>query len=77
MLKILPFDFFVLNNKALFCLFNNTFFSFIFHSKMLAHTAEKDQIKYFAQSCLGKIALFYEQSAAWLSCCCHKLLSHH
>ena len=58
-------------------LFNNTFFSSIFCSKMIVHTAEKDQIKYFAQNQLGKITFFYAQTAAWLSCCCHKLLFHH
>ena len=29
--------------------FSNKFFSFIFRSKMKVHTAEKDQIKYFAR----------------------------
>ena len=31
-------------------LFSNTFLSFIFRSKMIVHTAEKDQIKYFTQN---------------------------
>ena len=31
-------------------LFSNTLFSFIFCSNMIVHTAEKDQIKYFAQN---------------------------
>ena len=31
-------------------LFNNTFFRFIFRNKMIVHTAEKNQIKYFAQT---------------------------
>ena len=31
-------------------LFNNTFFGFVFHNKMIAHTAEKNQIKYFTQN---------------------------
>ena len=31
-------------------LFSNTFFSFSFCSKMIVHTAKKDQIKYFAQN---------------------------
>ena len=31
-------------------LFSNTFFSFIFPIKMIVYTAEKDQIKYFAQN---------------------------
>ena len=31
-------------------LFSNKFFNFIFHSKIIDHTAEKDQIKYFAQN---------------------------
>ena len=29
--------------------FSNTFFSLIFRSQMKVHTAEKDQIKYFAR----------------------------
>ena len=41
---------------------------------MVVHTAEKDQINYFAQHLLGKIAFIYVPSAALLSCCCHKLL---
>ena len=45
-------------------LFSNTFFSCIFRSKMIVHTAEKDQIKYFAQNYVGKIAFFYVQNAA-------------
>ena len=56
--------------------FNNTFFSFIFRCKIIVHTAEKDQIKYFYQNHLGKIAFFYVQTAAWLSCCSDKLLFH-
>ena len=43
--------------------FNNIFLSFIFHSKMIVHRAEKDQIKYFAQNLLDKIAFFYMQTA--------------
>ena len=31
-------------------LFSNTFFNFIFRSKMIVHTAGKDPIKYFAQN---------------------------
>ena len=31
---------------------------------MIVHTAEKDQIKYFAQNKLGKVAFFYVQTAA-------------
>ena len=31
-------------------LFSNTFFSFIFRSKMIVHTAGKNPIKYFAQN---------------------------
>ena len=31
-------------------LFSNKFFSFLFRSKMTVHTAENDQIKYFAQN---------------------------
>ena len=31
-------------------LFKNTFFSFIFRSKIIVHTAEKNQVKYFAQN---------------------------
>ena len=31
-------------------LFSNTFFSFIFRSKMIIHTVEKDQIKQFGQN---------------------------
>ena len=31
-------------------LFSNTFFSFIFRSKMIVHTAEKEQMKYFVQN---------------------------
>ena len=58
-------------------LFTNMFFSFTFRSKMIVHAAEKNQVKYFAQNLLGKISLFYVQTAAWLSCCCHKLLFHH
>ena len=57
--------------------FNNEFLSFIFHSKMIVHRAEKDQIKYFAQNLLDKIAFFHMQTATWRSCCCHKLLFHH
>ena len=41
---------------------------------MIVHTAEKKQIKYFAQNQLGKITFFYVQTAASLSCCCHNLL---
>ena len=37
-------------------LFSNTFFSFIFHSKITVHTAEKKQIKYFAPNQPSKIA---------------------
>ena len=58
-------------------LFTNMFFSFTFRSRMIVHAAEKNQVKYFAQNLLGKISLFYVQTAAWLSCCCHKLLFHH
>ena len=36
--------------KFLKSLFWNTFFSFIFRSKIIINTAEKDQIKYFAQN---------------------------
>ena len=52
------FEFFILNNNILqrFCsfkfeksLFSNKFFNFIFRSKMTVHTAENNQIKYFAQ----------------------------
>ena len=62
MLKILPFIriLYLKQQSSIlrcFCrlkfgkgLFNNTFFSFIFHSKMIDHAAEKDQIKYFAQN---------------------------
>ena len=35
------------------------FFRFIFCSKMIVHTVQKDQIKYFARNMLGKIAFFY------------------
>ena len=52
-------------------LFSNKFFSLVFRSKMIVH-AEKEQVKYFAQNKLGKITLFYLQTAAWPSCCCHK-----
>ena len=45
-------------------LFSNKFFSWIFRSKMTVHTIEKDQIKYFAYSQLGKIIFFYVQYAA-------------
>ena len=31
---------------------------------MIVHTAEKEQIKYFAQSQLSKITFFYVQTAA-------------
>ena len=48
-------------------LFSNKFFSFIFPSKMKVQTAEKDQMKYFAQNYLGKITVFYVQTAAWFS----------
>ena len=44
--------------------FSNKFFSFIFYSKMIVHTAEKYQIKYFAQNWFKKIAFFYVQTAA-------------
>ena len=62
MLKILPFTqiiYFKQQSSILRCfsglkfeksLFRNTFFSLIFHQKMIIHTAEKDQIKYFAQN---------------------------
>ena len=40
------------------------FFSFTFRSKMIVHAAEKNQVKYFAQNLLGKISLFYVQTAA-------------
>ena len=40
---------------------------------MIVHTAEKDQVKHFAQKLLGRIIFFYVQTAASLSCCCHKL----
>ena len=30
-------------------------------------------MKYFAQNQVGKIAFFYVQTAALLSCCCNKL----
>ena len=36
--------------KFLKSLFWNTFFSFMFRSKIIINTAEKDQIKYFAQN---------------------------
>ena len=52
-------------------LFNIKFSSFIFHSKLIAHTAEKDQIKYVAQNST-KIA-FIVKTAAWRSCYCHNL----
>ena len=56
----------------------NTFFSFIFRSKMIVHTAGKDQIKYFGQNLPGKITFFYVQTTtARLSFCCHKSLFHH
>ena len=87
MLKLLPFiRVLYLNQQSsilwCFCrlkpvkkhLFNNTFFSLIVRSKMMVHKAEKNQIKYSAQNYLDKIAFFYVQTAAWLSCCCHKLL---
>ena len=45
-------------------LFSNKFFSVIFRSKMIVHTTEKDQIKYFAQNQLGKIIFFYMEAAA-------------
>ena len=44
-------------------LFSNTFFSFVSRSKIIVHTAEKDQVKYFAQNKLCKIAIFYVQTA--------------
>ena len=62
MLKILPFIrilYLKQQSSILRCfsklkfeqsLFSNRFFSFTFHSKMIAHTAEKDQIKHFAQN---------------------------
>ena len=89
MLKILPFIRIVCLKQQssilrCFCrskfeksLFSNTFFKSIFRGKMIVHAAEKDQIKYLAQKLLGKIAFFYVQTAAWHSCCCHKLLFHH
>ena len=45
-------------------LFSNKFFSFISPIKMKVQTAEKDQMKYFAQNYLGKITVFYVQTAA-------------
>ena len=39
---------------------------------MIVHTAEKDQIKCFAQNQLGKITFFYVQTAARRSSCCYK-----
>ena len=44
-------------------LFSNTFFQFL--NKMIVYTAEKGQIKYFAQNWPGKIAFFNVQTAAW------------
>ena len=86
-LKILPFILILYlkqQSSILWCFcglkfeesFNNTFFSFIFRCKIIVHAAEKDQIKYFYQNHPGKIAFFYVQTAAWLSCCWHKLLFH-
>ena len=40
---------------------------------MVVHTAEKDQVRHFAQIYLGQITFFYVQTAAWLYCCGHKL----
>ena len=34
---------------------------------MKVQTAEKDQMKYFAQNYQGKITVFYVQTAAWFS----------
>ena len=34
---------------------------------MIVHTTEMNQIKYFAQNYLSKIAIFYAQTTAWLS----------
>ena len=56
-------------------LFSNTFFQFL--NKMIVYTAEKGQIKYFAQNWPGKIAFFIVQTAACFSCCCHNLLFSH
>ena len=41
---------------------------------MIVHTTEMNQIKYFAQNYLNKIAIFYAQTTACLSCSRHKLL---
>ena len=38
---------------------------------MIVYTAEKVQIKYFAQNQLAKIAFVYVQTSASLFCCCH------
>ena len=46
MLKMLPFIRFLYPKKNI----NNTFLSFTFHIKMIVHTADKDQIKYFTQN---------------------------
>ena len=55
MLKILPFIRILYPER--FCslkfeksLCSNKFFSFMYRIKMTVHTAEKDQIKYFAQN---------------------------
>ena len=62
MLKLLPFIrilYLKIQNSILPCfsklklkksLFSNTFFSFIFRSKVIVHTTGKDPIKYFAQN---------------------------
>ena len=39
-------------------------FNFVFCSRMIVHIGEKDEIKYFAKNYLGKIKLFYVQTAA-------------
>ena len=69
MLKILPY-FRILyleqESSILRCFSRLTFsrfFSFISRSKMIVRTAEKDQIKYFAQNKLGKITFLYAQTA--------------
>ena len=77
----------MLNNKAVFCYLFTVenlkkvylAVSFQFNTSQLddtadtVHTAEKEQIKYFTQKQLGKITFFYVQTAALLSCYCHKL----
>ena len=84
MLKVLPFiQILYLKHQSsiLWCFsrlkFDKRIFSNTFRSAMIVHTAEKYQIKYFAQNWLVKIAFFYVQTATLRSCCCHKLLVHH